>query len=119
MILTFHSNRLDRMTLHSAFHAATQHHPGILPLFKNSLLLSKLRTPERVILRDDEKGIECQICQQLIEPNQEISTLPCTHRYHSPCLVNYELSTGGAEVKCAICRATYLLQAVKSGALVK
>ena len=59
------------------------------------------------ILDDSEKDLICAICIQSIEVEQPIISLPCLHRFHGPCLIQW-LSTHTRD--CPYCRTEILTQ---------
>jgi hypothetical protein len=61
----------------------------------------------REILDDSEKDLICPICIQCIEVEQPIISLPCLHRFHGECLIQW-LSTHTRD--CPYCRTEILTQ---------
>merc|ERR1719262_629019 len=49
-------------------------------------------------------AVECIICHEEITPNDDISTLPCQHEFHTDCIENWVAHNPS----CPLCRTPYI-----------
>ncbi|OWR53571.1 zinc finger protein 364 [Danaus plexippus plexippus] len=64
--------------------------PSFTPTFNNQLnsFLTSLFSPRRSTSRERSRTEEqCSICFDMIQPSQECMALPCTHFFHTTCIL--------------------------------
>ncbi len=82
---------------------------GLRELLQRSLYDQELKRNDSIELdvckqpctKEDEKD-DCRICMNNFEENEDKTLLPCTHKFHYDCLIEW----GKHKQECPICRAS-------------
>jgi len=82
---------------------------------KSRALTQKLRTKLVSALDTIQKSDDCSLCLSKIDLKEPITTLECSHKFHSKCLYDYINKT--RDLRCPLCRASIELTSLDSNKL--